>query len=262
MFIRVTCSLYIEISSPTPLILMLRPRSTEQQRIVHESYSVTPDVPATEFEDIFGNLCQRLVAPAGEFRVVSSADVLTMSEPVNSPGSYFTNIQDLPEIVLMYLLPSRYCESDRFGQMANEIVSGAQPGYDQVVRVRNWISKSIKYLPGSSEFPESATEVNAKGFGVCRDLAHLGIALCRGINIPARLAVGFLYGLKPMDLHAWFEAYVGGCWQVFDPVQKHVRGDRVITGHGRDSADVAIYNLFGEPPGSTALDVNVELLEN
>lgn len=262
MFIRVTCSLYFEMIFPTPLILMLRPRSTEQQWIVHESYTVTPNVPVTEFKDIFGNLCQRLVAPAGEFRVFSSSDVVTMSETDYTPGTYFTNIQDLPDMVLMYLLPSRYCESDRFGQMANEIVSGAQPGYGQVERIGNWISSSINYLPGSSEYPESAVEVNTKGFGVCRDLAHLGIALCRGINIPARLAVGFLHGLKPMDLHAWFEAYVGGCWQVFDPVQKYVRGDRVIIGHGRDSADVAIYNLFGDPPRNTSIDVNVELLDN
>lgn len=250
------------MSAPTPLILMLRPCSSEQQWIVRESYTMNPNVQAIEFEDSYGNLCQRLIAPAGEFSINSSTDVMTVGEPDDTSSTYFMEIQNLPDMVLMFLLPSRYCESDRFGQMAREIVGEAQPGYEQVERIKNWISHSIQYIPGSSQYPESAVEVNTKRYGVCRDLAHLGIALCRSICIPARLVVGFLYGLKPMDLHAWFEAYVGGRWYIFDPVQKRVSGDRVIIGHGRDSADVAIYNQFGDPPISTSIDVKVDLLED
>lgn len=250
------------MSDSTPLILMLKPRSSSRQWIVRESYNLTPNVPVTEYEDIYGNLCQRLIAPSGEFSVNASADVITMDEPDNIPLTHFIEIPDLPASALLFLLPSRYCESDRFGQMAKEIVNGAEPGYEQIERIVNWIRDSLQYLPGSSQYPETAVEVNTKRYGVCRDLAHLGIALCRGISIPARLVVGYLYGLKPMDLHAWFEAYVGDHWYIFDPVQKHVGGDRVTIGYGRDSADVAIYNQFGEPPIYTSIDVSVELLKS
>ena len=102
--------------------------------------------------------------------------------------------------------------------------------------------------------------MNAQHDGVCRDLAHLGIALCRSISIPARLVVGFLYGLEPMDLHAWFEAYVGGRWYTFDPTEEVIRGGRIAVAYGRDAADVAVYHQFGPPAVFSSMDVRVELL--
>lgn len=261
MWIRATCSLYFRMQDATPLILMLRPRIGTRQWIAQQSYTLTPAVPVKEFTDIFGNLCQRLVAPAGEFSVNTSADVMTMDEPDKIDWTYFVDVPNLPDSVLMYLLPSRYCESDRFGQMTSEIVADRQPGYDQVVAIKEWINRSIEYLPGSSGYPESAVEVNMKGHGVCRDLAHLGIALCRSISIPARMVVGYLYGLEPMDLHAWFEVYVGGRWYTFDPTQKELGAGRVAVAYGRDAADVAVYNQFGPPAIYTSIDVSVELLD-
>ena len=169
-------------------------------------------------------------------------------------------VQNLPDTVLLYLLPSRYCESDRFGNLAQDIVDGVQLGYDQVSRISNWIRNSIRYSPGSSAFPLSAVEVSAQQEGVCRDLAHLGIALCRSISIPARLVVGFLYGLEPMDLHAWFEAFVGGRWYAFDPTQDTLRGGRLAVAYGRDAADVSVYHQFGPPAIFTSMVVRVELL--
>lgn len=261
MWIRATCSLYFRLEDATPLILMLRPRISTRQWIARQAYTITPTVPVREFTDIFGNLCQRLVAPGGEFTVNTSADVMLADEPDKVDWTYFVEIPDLPDSVLMYLLPSRFCESDRFGQMAGEIVAGAQPGYDQVAGIKEWLTSYIQYLPESSLYPESAVEVNMKGHGVCRDLAHLGIALCRSISIPARLVVGYLYELEPMDLHAWFEAYVGGRWYTFDPTQKHAGGNRVAIAYGRDAADVAVYNQFGPPAVYTSIDVSVELLD-
>lgn len=261
MWIRAKCSLYFQMRDSTPLFLMLRPRSGTLQWVSQEFYRLTPSVPVIEYTDIFGNLCQRLVAPAGEFSVDTSADVMTMGELDKLNMTYFVEIPNLPDNVLTFLLPSRYCESDRFGQMAREIVAGAQPGYEQVDIIKNWIRSSIEYLPGSSLFPESAVEVNKKGHGVCRDLAHLGIALCRGISIPTRLVVGYLYGLEPMDLHAWFEAYIGDRWYTFDPVQS-VDGGRVAIAYGRDAADVALYTQFGPPAVYTSMDVSVELLDS
>jgi transglutaminase-like putative cysteine protease len=177
-----------------------------------------------------------------------------------TPGAFFVEIRNLPDAVLTFLLPSRYCESDRFGDLARDIVDGVQPGYDQVHRISDWIRHSISYLPGSSVFPLSAVEVNGQHEGVCRDLAHFGIALCRSISIPARLVVGFLYGLEPMDLHAWFEAYVGDRWYTFDPTEDVPRAGRLAVAYGRDAADVAIYHQFGPPALFSSMDVRVELL--
>lgn len=125
-----------------------------------------------------------------------------------APGAPFVEIQYLPDAVLCYLLPSRYCESDRFSQMATAITAGQQLGYDQVATIENWLRTTIRYEPMSSDILVSAMEVNSRQWGVCRDLSHLGITLCRSLSIPARMVVGYLYELEPMDLHAWFEAYV------------------------------------------------------
>jgi len=261
MWIRATCNLDFVLQTPTPLVLMLRPRSGAQQWVAHEAYTLTPYVPVVEYTDIYGNLCQRLVAPAGPFSIETSAEVMTADEVDTDPGAYFVEVQNLPESVLAYLLPSRYCESDRFGDLARDIVAAEQLGYDQVASINRWIHQNIRYTPGSSTYPISATELNARGEGVCRDMAHLGIALCRSISIPARLVVGYLYGLSPMDLHAWFEAYVGGRWYTFDPTQQDCHGGRVAIAYGRDAADVSIFHQFGAGDILTYMEVRVEQLE-
>lgn len=139
------------------------------------------------------------------------------------------------------------------GELALEIVGAKSPCYDQVEAIRNWIQTHIKYAYGSSDASTWALETVEKQIGVCRDFAHLGIALCRSLNIPARMVVGYLYELDPMDLHAWFEAFVsvsqdslsGGRWYTFDATQPKPRGNRVTVAYGRDAADVAIATQFG-----------------
>jgi hypothetical protein len=123
--------------------------------------------------------------------------------------------------------------------MANEITAGMRPGYNQVAAIEAWLRNTIRFDPNSSETHASAIEVNARQWGVCRDLSHLVIALCRSLSIPARMVVGYLHGLQSMDLHAWFEAYVGGRWYSFDATQHGMRGGYVAIGYGRDAADVA-----------------------
>jgi len=260
MWIQTTCNLEFQMRDSTPLILMLRPRSGIQQWVARVAYTLLPSVPVDEYTDIFGNLCQRMVAPAGKFSVHTSADVMTTDVVDRDPGALFIEIQNLPVTVLLYLLPSRYCESDRFGTMAREITDGVSLGYEQVDSICEWIQNSIRYTPGSSIFSLSAVEVNLQGEGVCRDLAHLGIALCRSISIPARLVVGYLYRLEPMDLHAWFEAYVGDHWYTFGQTDNALRGGRIAVAYGRDAADVAIYHQFGPPAIYSGMDVNVDLL--
>lgn len=258
MWLRTSCDLAFDITVPVPFVLMLRPRSGAQQWIEREEYRLMPSVPVFEFTDNYGNLCQRLIAPTGEFSVRISADVRTADYVDQGFGAPFVEIQNLPDAVLSYLLPSRYCESDRFGQMATEITAGYQPGYNQVAAIVTWLRNSIRFCPGSSDIPVSAAEVNSSQVGVCRDFAHLGIALCRSLSIPARMVVGYLYGLEPMDLHAWFEAYVGGRWYTFDATQAELKGGYVAIGYGRDAADVAVYNQFGPLVYPTAQSVSVE----
>ena len=261
MWLRTSCEMTFEITVPTPFILMLRLRSGAQQWVAREEYRLKPTVPVTEFTDNYGNLCQRLIAPPGAFAIYTSADVMTADQMDQAPGAPYVDIEYLPDSALIYLLPSRYCESDRFGQMATSITAGHLLGYDQVKAIEAWLRNSIRYEPGDSDIPVSAVEVNLRQWGVCRDLSHLGIALCRSLSIPARLVVGYLYGLEPMDLHAWFEAYIDGRWYAFDATQPELRGGYVVIGYGRDAADVAIYNQFGPPVYPITHDIQVQLLE-
>lgn len=262
MWLRTSCEMTFDITVPAPFILMLRLRSGAQQWVAREEYRLVPNVPVYEFTDTYGNLCQRLVATPGSFDIYTSADVRTADIVDRSPGAPFVDIENLPDIVLSYLLPSRYCESDRFGQMAHEITMGQSLGYDQIKAIETWLRSNIRYEPGSSSVPVSAVEVNLRQSGVCRDLSHLGIALCRSLSIPARLVVGYLYGLQPMDLHAWFEAFIAGRWYTFDATQSELTAGYVAIGYGRDAADVAIYNQFGPAVYPKTQRVQVQAIED
>ena len=238
---------------------MLRARSGAQQWVKREKYDLFPEVTVSEFTDHYGNLCQRLLAPPGLFKISTGAEIVLADSIDKAPDAPFVEIQDLPDEVLIYLLPSRYCEAERFGQMAGEITSGQLLGYNQVAAIEAWIRSTIRYESSGSDIPVSAIEVNSRQWGVCRDLAHLGIALCRSLTIPARMVVGYLFNLTPMDLHAWFEAYVAGRWYTFDPTQAEVTGGYVVLGYGRDAADVAVYNQFG--PAVYLEEKSVEVIQ-
>lgn len=247
------------------MVFMLRPRSSPGQWVAGETYHLSPSIQVVEFTDGFGNLCQRLVAPVGDFEIRTSVDVMLTDQPgqsAASTGDSFVDVPNVPHHVLAYLLPSRYCESDRFGDMATEIVKNRQPGYAQVVKIGEWVRENIRNTPLSSTYPVSAIEVYQRREGVCRDLAHIGIALCRALCIPARLVVGYLHGLEPMDIHAWFEAFVGGEWCTFDPTSPRAIETRIAIAYGRDAADVAIYNQFGPLLLPYDMRVTVERLLN
>lgn len=262
MWLNVSSILNFELSSATPFIFILRPRNELHQIVRREELILRPRKKIFEYTDGFGNQCQRLVAPKGKFSISSNADVITSEKVDVSLNAPFEKIQNLPDSVIPFLLPSRYCESDRLGELAEDIVRDAPHGYSQVLRIHEWVRNSINYYPGSSYFPMSALEVKEQGYGVCRDLAHLCIALCRGINIPARIAVGYLYKLEPMDLHAWFEAYIGGRWYTFDPILPPPQGGRVIIAYGRDATDVAIYTNFGSPINYSSIEIEVNFIES
>ncbi|MBQ0730795.1 MAG: transglutaminase family protein [Oleispira antarctica] len=262
MLLRTSCYLEFDIAVHTPFIFMLKPCSGSQQWIISEEYRHTPMLPVFEFSDPYGNLCQRLIAPPGRLIINTAAEVMTSDSYDRLPGAPFVDIENLPDSVLSYLLPSRFCESDRFANLAAEITSESLPGYDQVSAIKHWVRSNIAYEMEGSDIQLSATEINLRGSGVCRDFSHLGIALCRSLSIPARLVVGYLHGLVPMDLHAWFEAYVGGRWYTFDATQSELRGGYVAIGYGRDAADVAIFNQFGPPSNLIVKHIAVEQIHH
>ncbi|NND07985.1 MAG: transglutaminase family protein [Saprospiraceae bacterium] len=258
MWLNVSCLLEFQNPVPTPFMMMLRPRSGQQQWIIREEYVLSPRVPVHEFTDMFGNLCQRLVAPAGNFSVQTSAEVETADSSDTAPGAPFIQVQQLPNETLPFLHPSRYCESDRFTEMAASLVRGLYSGYDQCATIVEYIRNTIQLTPGAGQQIISASELNQLGRGVCRDMAHLGIACARALSIPARMVVGYLEGLEPMDLHAWFEVYVGNRWYTFDPTQPDLKGGRIAIAFGRDAADVAIFTQFGNPVELLNMNVKVE----
>jgi transglutaminase-like putative cysteine protease len=246
MRLNVGCQLLFEaIDEPAPLILMLRPQDQWGQRIVREAYGSEPLVAGTNYVDSYGNLCQRLLVPPGQFQVQQTATVDAADGIDTQPGAAFVPVQDLPDNTLQFLLPSRYCEADLLGAEAAKIVANCADGYDQVEAIRLWIHTHIEYQYNTSNASTSATETLKLRTGVCRDFVHLGIALCRSLSIPARMVAGYLYQLEPMDLHAWFEAFVGGRWYTFDATQPMPRGNRVAIAYGRDAADVALAMQFG-----------------
>ncbi len=245
MILDASCKLVYRLDRPVPAIFMLRPRSGSGQWLMRQEFHLHPEVPVVESADSYGNLCQRLVMPAGEFHVLVQYRARVPDTIDQAPWAPLTPVAELPAEVLHFLLPSRYCESDRLGDLAARVVASALPGYPQAEAIRAWIHHEIRYVHDSSNSSTSATDTAASRTGVCRDFAHLGIALCRAINIPARMVVGFLHQLEPMDLHAWFEAFVGGRWYTFDATQPEPRGNRIILAHGRDASDVALATLFG-----------------
>jgi transglutaminase-like putative cysteine protease len=239
------CEMHLTVDDPTPLIAMLRPRSGLGQWVVSEAYRIDPYVPVVEYVDVFGNLCQRLVAPHGSFSFRVECEVEAPTEIATQPSAAFTPIQDLPDEALQYLLPSRYCPADKLEQKAREIVGRAAPGYAQVETIRAWIHDHIEYRYGVSDASSGALETLEAGAGVCRDFTHIGLSLCRSLRIPARMVVGYLFRLDPMDMHAWFEAFVGGRWYTFDATQTAPRGGRITVAYGRDAADVALFSEYG-----------------
>ena len=248
MKLQATCSLTATALSDCPVIAVLRPRGGAAQTVLHDHYSLQPAISMTQYADSFGNLCQRFVVPPGEMRV-EVAVVMRVERHIDiAPEAPRAPVDQLPHDVLPYLLQSRYCPSDKMSERAQNIVGNALPGYDQAEQIRSWIHAMLIYQYGVSTATTDALDTLTQGAGVCRDFAHVGIALCRSLQIPARIVVGYLHNLQPMDLHAWFEAFVGGRWYTFDATQDAPRGGRIVLAYGRDAADVAFMSDYGAQP--------------
>jgi transglutaminase-like putative cysteine protease len=213
---------------------------------------VDPPVPITGYRDSFGNWCTRIVAPAGLTRVTADALVNDSGVPdVIVPEAKQLPVQDLPEETLVFLLGSRYCETDRLSATAWSLFGRTAPGWGRVQAICDYVHRHITFGYEHARVTRTALEAFDERTGVCRDFAHLAVAFCRCMNIPARYCTGYLgdigipppYG--PMDFAAWFEAFLGGHWYTFDPRNNIPRIGRVLIASGRDAADVAICNSFG-----------------
>lgn len=246
MILDAHCQLSYETTEEVAVIFMLRPRSGAAQIVLREDFLFVPQVPMVEFTDGYGNLCQKAMMPVGKFQVAVRYRVDVENFIDVNPQAPLTRVQDLPPEVIQFLLPSRYCQSDQLAEMAQSIVGEVSPSYLQAQQIQNWVHQQIQYVVESSDASTSALETLQTRCGVCRDFAHLGIALCRAMSIPARMVVGFLYELRPMDLHAWFEAFIGGRWYTFDATQAETKGNRIVIAFGRDAADVALATIFGD----------------
>ena len=246
MILDAECKLVYQTAEPVAVIFMLRPRSGLAQWIFREEFLISPEVPIVEYTDGYGNLCQRTIMPAGQFSVTVNYRVRVSDFIDVNLAAPLTPVEMLPADVIQFLLPSRYCQSDKLSEQARSIVGTLPPDYSQALAIQNWIHREISYVPESSNASTSALESLESRCGVCRDFAHLGVALCRAMSIPARMVVGFLLDLQPMDLHAWFEAFIGGRWYTFDATQANFKGNRIVIAYGRDAADVALATIFGD----------------
>jgi transglutaminase-like putative cysteine protease len=253
MRIRVGYDFIYSFRQPTPMILTVSIHySRASDIIVPDHLTTDPLVPVSTFRDGFGNLCSRIVAPAGQFRIKSTGLVRdTGLLDVVVPYALQHAVKDLPEETLVFLLGSRYCETDLLSPVAWQLFGHSQRGWPLVQSICDYVHNRITFDYQNARSTRTALEAYNERSGVCRDFAHLAIAFCRCMNIPARYCTGYLgdtgtlppYGVP--DLAAWMEVYLGGEWYIFDPRNNVPRIGRVLIARGRDAADVAIAITFG-----------------
>jgi transglutaminase-like putative cysteine protease len=238
---------------PTPMLLMLNVHySRASDIVVPDNMTTTPSVPISAYRDSFGNWCTRLVAPAGQVRIAGAGTVRDSGLPDPTvPHAIQHEVQNLPEEVLVFLLGSRYCETDELSQTAWHLFGHTPPGWSRVQAVCDFVHNHIVFNYEHARPTKTAWQAYNEKQGVCRDYAHLAVAFCRCLNIPARYCTGYLSDIgetgpfSAMDFAGWFEAYLGGQWHMFDPRNNKPRKGRVLIARGRDATDVAITNTFG-----------------
>ncbi len=253
MQIRIGYELIYECPQPTPMILMLNVHFSRVSDIVIPDHLRTdPPLPIRAYRDEFGNWCSRIVAPPGRTRIFTDALINDTGAPdAVATATTQTPVEALPEETLRFLLGSRYCETDRLSEIAWQLFANARPGEGRVRAICDFVHGHIAFGYAHARPTKTAWEAYVEGTGVCRDFAHLAIALCRCMNIPARYCTGYLGDVgippvdAPMDFSGWFEAYLDGSWYTFDARHNTPRIGRVLIAKGRDAADVAISTAFG-----------------
>jgi len=240
MLIRLGYELTFNCPQPTPMILSLTIHSERAADLVVPDHLTTqPAVPVSGYRDGFGNWCTRIVAPAGKVTIRTDAVIRDSGLPEpHVPDADEHRVEELPGDALVFLLGSRYCETDLLSQMAWNMFGSCPPGWPRVQAICDYVHNRIRFDYQLARATRTAAETWNEGVGVCRDYTHLAITLCRCMNIPARYCTGYLgdtgmpppYGIP--DFAAWFEAYLGNAWYTFDPRNNMRRIGRVLLARG------------------------------
>jgi transglutaminase-like putative cysteine protease len=241
-------------------------RTSDLLTAQHITFS--PDATSRDYLDAFGNVCTRLVSPPGILEIRNRFIIADSGKPDEvAPDAPQLDIDRLPNDALMYLLASRYCDTEKLSDLAWSLFAGIRGGWQRVQAVCDYVHGRIEFGYHHARRDRTATEGHEERIGVCRDFAHLAIALCRCLNIPARYCTGYLGDIgvprdpAPMDFSAWFEVYLGGRWYTFDARHNHPRIGRILIGRGRDAADVAISTTFGPAQLARFSVVTEELID-
>jgi transglutaminase-like putative cysteine protease len=252
MRIRAGFEITYDCPAPTPMMLALSVHPSRRDDLETPDWlRPNPDVEVRQYLDAYGNICSRILAPAGP--ITLSADFIVRDSgqvDAYAPDAQQIPAHELSDEVLIFLLGSRYCETDRLSELAWSLFGGTPPGWVRVQAICDYVHEHIVFNYMDARSTRGAYEAHEDRRGVCRDYAHLAIALCRCMNIPARYCTGYLGDigvplLDPMDFSAWFEAYLGGTWYAFDARNNIPRIGRILIARGRDATDVPITNAFG-----------------
>jgi len=253
MQVRVGFEMVYEFAARTPVVLMLNVHPSRASDMIEPDHlRIAPALPVTRYLDAFGNLCTRLVAPAGGLKISTDALIADSGLPdAVEPTAREHEIADLPHDTLVFLLGSRYCETERLMEAAWARFGTTPPGWPRVQAICDFVHSHVRFGYQHARATRTAADVVVERRGVCRDFAHLAITLCRCMNIPARYCTGYLGDIgvvpepEPMDFSAWFEVYLGGRWYAFDARHNVPRIGRIVMARGRDAADVAFSTTFG-----------------
>jgi len=245
MKFNVASRLAYEVRDTTVFLLNIEAAALRNQKILTERLNLTPAVAVDRHELDGGTRLVRVVVEPGRFEVDYAATIDLSMYDADPASLGETPVAELPLEVTPFLNPSRYCQSDRLARFALREFGTLPPGHQRVTAICNWIYDHVDYLSGSSTSETSAYDTMVQRAGVCRDFAHLGIAFCRALSIPARFASSYAWQLDPPDFHAVFECYLDGAWYLFDPTRKAALQGLVRIGVGRDAADAAFATIFG-----------------
>lgn len=253
MRIRLGCQLTYQFPNPTPMIVNLNVHYSRVGMLEKPDHLVTtPSVPITSYRDSFGNWCSRLVAPPGAFRLGTDGIIHDdgLPDPVRLDAIQHA-VEDLPSETILFLLGSRYCETDLLSDEAWRLFGDMQPGWARVQAICDFVHDHVAFGYEHARATRTAAETYRERIGVCRDYTHLAVAFCRALNIPTRYCTGYVSDIglpppyAPMDFAAWMEVYLGGRWWGFDPRNNAPRRGRILIAVGRDASDVPLTHTFG-----------------
>jgi transglutaminase-like putative cysteine protease len=253
MLIQIGYEIIFNSPIAVPMLLKLYTHPTLANQFKKpEQLQISPNIPIEEFYDSFGNRCVRIIAPRGQLRLWNNTVIENSGkpDPVDCDAHQLL-VSELPQSTLQYLLSSRYCEVELLSEVAWQRFGNLSPGYFRVQAICDWIHSNIRYGYQHTHTTKTAYSTYTERTGVCRDFAHLAIALCRCLHIPARYATGYLGDIGipaqpiPMDFHAWFEVFLGDKWHTFDARHNTPRIGRILMARGRDATDVALTTSFG-----------------